>query len=189
VIFFPTNKKCTDTTKTIFLYQSTAHTEILIPLPYFKKDYQKNFPNLIKNNTHGYLAFSYGDEEFMMKVPTWDKIKINIALKSLFTNTSALLRVGYYWGIKEEECIKIKLSKKCLEKLNQSILNSFTLKDSHFQRYFDHYKESNTFYFKAKKSYNLFHTCNSWTGDRLRDAGLGVPFITPFAQQVTYNLD
>jgi uncharacterized protein (TIGR02117 family) len=189
LIFFPSQKNCTDKEKTIFIYQSTAHTEILIPLPYFGQKYQKSFPQLIKNNTNGYLAFSYGDKEFMMQVPTWDKIKLDVALKSLFTNTPALLRVGYYWGIKEEECIKIKLSQKCLEQLNQSILNSFVTKDKHFQRYFDHYKEPNTFYFKAKKSYNLFHTCNSWTGDRLRDAGLGVPFITPFAQQVTYNLD
>ena len=186
-MFFPTNKKCIDDTKTIFIYQSTAHTEILIPLPYFTQTYQEKFPNLIKNNTHGYLAFSYGDEAFMMEVPTWDKIKIGVALKSLFLNTPALLRVGYYWGIKEEECIKIKLSKQCLEKLNQGILDAFTLKDGKFQRYDDHYKERNSFYFKAKKSYNLFHTCNSWSGNKLRDAGLGVPYITPFAQQVTHN--
>jgi len=189
MMLFSSKTICNSKEKTVYLYQDLAHTELLIPLPYFKQTYQKSFPKLLKGASSGYLAFSYGDEEFMMKVPTWDKVEVGIALKSLFTDTPALLRVGHYWDINKQMCIKLKLSQKCLEKLNQSILNSFSLKDRAFDHYNDHYKEQNTFYFKAKKSYNLFHTCNSWTGDKLRDAGLGVPFITPFAQQVTYNLD
>jgi len=158
----------------------------MIPVHHFKDEYQKRFPNLLKGQNYGYLAFSYGDKEFMMKVPTWSDVKLGITLKSLFTNTPGLLRVGHYGGINKEDSVKITLSKLCLEKLQKSILNSFSEKNNKFQRYFDHYKHPKVFYFQAKKSYNLFNTCNTWTGDRLRDAGLKVSYHTPFAQQVIY---
>lgn len=186
LLLFPTEKQCTKETKTIYVYHDAAHTEIMIPLHYFKDTYQKQFPNLLKGQKYGYLAFSYGDKEFMMKIPTWDDIDYGIALKSLFTNTPALIRVGHYGGINKEDSVKIKLSKECLEKLQKSISNSFSQKNSKFQRYYDHYKHPKVFYFQAKKSYNLFHTCNTWTGDRLREAGLKAPYLTPFAQQIIY---
>jgi len=186
LLLFPTTTHCTKDNKTVYLYADTAHTEIILPISYLKQEYQKEFPKLLKNRSKGYLAVSYGDKEFLMKVPSWDDIKIPIALKSLFLNTPALLRVGYYYDIKKDLCIKIRLSNQCLKKLQRTIFNSFSTKNNHFIRYKDHYKQHNIFYFQAKKSYNLFHTCNTWTGDRLREAGLKASYLTPFAQQVIY---
>ena len=187
-LLFPAQKQCTQGTKTIYIYHDFAHTEIIIPVKYFNNTYQKSFPNLLKNQNYGFLAFSYGDEEFFMKVPSWDDIDYSIALKSLFLNTPALIRVGHYRGINKELCVKVKLSQKCLQKLNQSILNSFVKKDNHFIKYDDHYKERKIFYFQAKKSYNLFYTCNSWISERLRDGGVKASYLTPFAFQVVYPL-
>lgn len=186
LLLLPLKSQCTKRTQTIYIYQDIAHTEIMIPVKYFKNSYQKHFPNLLKGQSHGFLAFSYGDKDFMMKVPTWSDLDIGIALKSLFLNTPGLLRVGHYHAINRQESIKIKLSTTCLEKLHQSILDSFSEKNSKFQRYLDHYRDPKVFYFQAKKSYNLFYTCNSWTGAKLKDAGLKVPYLTPFSQQVTY---
>ena len=186
LLLFPSYNQCTKETKTIYIYHDTVHTEIMIPVNYFKEEYQKRFPNLLKGQNYGYLAFSYGDKEFMMKFPTWNDVELGVALKSLFINTPALLRVGHYGGVNKKESVKIMLSKPCLEKLQQSILNSFSEKNSKFQRYLDSYKHPKVFYFQAKKSYNLFHTCNSWTGDRLREAGLKASPLTPFSQQVVY---
>lgn len=186
LVLFPSEKLCEDETKTIYIYHDLVHTEIMIPVRYFEKEYKEQFPNLLKGKNYGYLTFSYGDKEFMMKVPTWNDIDLGITLKSLFTNTPALLRVGHYHDVNKKKSIKINLSKTCLEKLQKSILSSFLQQDKHFQRYFDHYKHPKVFYFYAKKRYNLFHTCNSWTGDRLREAGLKASYLTPFAQQVIY---
>jgi uncharacterized protein (TIGR02117 family) len=186
LLLLPTKSHCTKGTKTIYIYADAAHTEIMIPVKYFEKLYKKEFPNLLKNQNYGFLAFSYGDEEFMMKVPSWDDIDYKIALKSLFTNTPALIRVGHYYGIDKENSVKVSLSSECLENLNKSILNSFAKNDDHNVRFYDHYKHPKVFYFQAKRSYNLFHTCNSWTGDRLREAGLKASYLTPFAQQVVY---
>jgi len=186
LLLIPLKSQCAKETRSIYIYQDIAHTEIMIPVNYFPLSYQKHFPNLLKGQNHGFLAFSYGDKEFMMKVPTWNELDFGIAVKSLFLNTPGLLRVGHYSAINKKESVEIKLSTTCLKKLHTSILNSFSEKNSKFQRYFDHYKHPKVFYFQAKKSYNLFHTCNSWTGNKLKDAGLKVPYLTPFSQQVIY---
>ncbi len=186
LLVFPSYNQCKKETESIYIYNDIAHTEIMIAVDDFNNTSQKHFPSLLQNQKYGYLSFSYGDKEFMMKVPTWNDISLGITLKSLFTNTPGLLRVGHYTNINKKESIQIKLSKNCLEKLQKSILNSFSKQNNTFQRYFDHYKHPKIFYFQAKKSYNLFHTCNSWTGDRLREAGLKVPYLTPFSQQVIY---
>ena len=188
LLLFPSSNLCKKGTKTVYIYADMAHTEIIVPVNYFSDDYKNSFPNLLKNQNYGFLAFSYGDEEFFMNVPTWEDINYKIALKSLFLNTPALVRVGHYGGINKELCVKVELSDNCLEKLNQSIFDSFKTKDKHFIRYNDHYKNRKVFYFQAKKSYNLFYTCNSWSSEKLRDAGIKTSYLTPFAYQVVYPL-
>lgn len=171
--------------KEIYIYHDLVHTEIIMEVAYFKKEFFEKFPSLIKQNS-GYIIFSFGDKDFLMKVPNWNDLKIAITLKSLFINTPALIRVSNYRYINKKESVKIKITDKELEALKNSILNSFLEKKGKFVRYFDHYKQNDTQYFNAKQAYNLFYTCNSWTGDRLKDAKLTQPFITPFPQQVIY---
>ncbi len=187
-LLFPTPTQDAKHTKEIYLYQDKMHTEIIIKITDFKDEFLKAFPNLLKTNTRGYLSFSYGDEEFMMKVPSWDKIEIKVTLRSLFLNTPALIRVGYYQNINTKNLIKVTLSDASLFKLRKSIFDGFLVENKEFIRYKDTYKNRNIFYFKAKKSYNLFHTCNNWTSKRLIDAGVKSSYLTPFAGQVVYHL-
>jgi len=187
-LLFPTKTQGGEQTKDIYLYQDKMHTEIIIKISDFKKDFLKFFPNLLRNQSNGYLSFSYGDEEFMMKVTSWDKIELKITLTSLFLNTPALIRVGYYQNINKENLINVKLSEQSLIKLKKSILDGFLVENKKLIRYKDAYQNYDTFYFKAKKSYNLFHTCNNWSSKRLIDAGIKSSYLTPFAGQVVYHL-
>jgi hypothetical protein len=171
--------------KEFYIYEDNIHTEIIIKTKYFKK-LSQNFPNLLKYNQDGYIAFSFGDKDFFMEVETWQDIKIGIALKSLFLNTPALIRVSHFKNINKEVCIKVNISDKNLNSLKNSIFDTFKTKNNNFIRYNDHYNKAYTNYYLSNESYNLFYTCNSWTGERLKDANLPQPFITPFTQQVIY---
>ncbi|MCH9814281.1 MAG: DUF2459 domain-containing protein [Epsilonproteobacteria bacterium] len=187
MLFFPAEKKCSQKNQHIYVYHTWAHTEIMIPLHYFREDFVKYFPTLLRHNTLGYMAFSYGDQDFMMHTPSWSDINLKLISKALFINTPALVRVGHYRHINKKESVKIELSNVCTDKLKESILNSFSTQNEKFIRYEDEYRNPDVFYFKAKEAYSLFHTCNSWSGNRLRDAGLKVPYLTPFAQEVVYH--
>jgi uncharacterized protein (TIGR02117 family) len=47
---------------------------------------------------------------------------------------------------------------------------------------------SNDFFYRATGSYHLFHTCNAWTGDALREAGVKVSWWTPLESSVFFFL-
>ncbi len=185
---FPTSDKCQKGEDYFYIYHSDVHTEIIFEIKRDKKLFLEKFPNLLRGQTRGYLAFSYGDKDFMMKVPDWDHIKPKIAIKALFVNTQALLRVGHYHGIYLDKVTKLKISHKCKERLLNIIFDNFISKDNRFVRFRDNLGDKTTFYFLAKKPYNLWNTCNSWSGNVLRESGISMGYWTPLASQVGYHL-
>jgi len=189
--FFPSTVICEKKEHKIYIYhnnQRLSHTEIIMKVSFFKEDFIKAFPSLLHNNVNGYIAFSYGDRDFMMDESGFDELNITLALRGLFVDTPALIKVGHYAAIAKEKCQEVKLSQKCLSHLKESILRSFVQKDGKNVRYHDRYKRYYIYYYQAKNNYNLFHTCNTWTGDRLREAGVSMPYWTPFAENITSNL-
>ncbi len=185
---FPSSDRCEKGGDYFYVYSSDIHTEIIFDIKQDKKLFLKNFPNLLKGQTEGYLAFSYGDKDFMMKIPDWDHIKVPIALKALFTNTQALMRVGHYYRIYLNKVTKVEISHECKKRLLKNIFAEFILKNNRFVHFRDNLGDNNTFYFLAKKPYNLLRTCNSWSGDILRESGFSMGYWTPLAVQVGYHL-
>ncbi len=184
----PSSNKCQKGNDYFYVYHSDVHTEIIFEIKKDKKLFLQKFPNLLRGQARGYLAFSYGDEDFMMKVPDWDHIEPKIALKALFVNTQALLRVGHYYGIYLDKVTKVEISHECKEKLLEIIFDNFISKDNKFVRFVDNLGDKTTFYFLAKKPYNLWNTCNSWSGDILRESGISMGYWTPLADQVGYHI-
>jgi hypothetical protein len=158
-----------------------SHTELIIKADLFDIDL---FRDQLNGSRVGYLAFSYGDREFMMDTKGFDDLNLKLALKGLFINTPALIKVGYYGDFYKDQTKEIHLSKECFKKLKSSIINSFVKKDHKPIRYADSIKDPSFYYYLAKDDYNLFNTCNSWMGDRLRDGGLGISYWTPFADDI-----
>ncbi len=186
--YFPKASICEGEEHTIYLYRNDdilSHTEIIMEIEPFKEDFFKAFPKLLHNNPNGYIAFSYGDRDFMMDEKGFDDINGTLAFRGLFINTPALIKVGHYGAFSKEKCQVIKISKLCLSRLKNSILNSFSQKNGQNIRYHDRYNRHFIYYYKAKEKYNLFHTCNTWSGDRLREAGLKMPYWTPLAENIT----
>jgi len=189
--FFPTASQCAEKEHTIYIYYNDdllSHTEIIMKVDSFKDDFFKAFPVLLNNNPNGYIAFSYGDRDFMMDENGFDELNATLAFRGLFVDTPALIKVGHYGDFSREKCYEVALSSACLRQLKESILNSFVIKEGKNIRYHDRYKRYYVYYYEAKEKYNLFHTCNTWTGDRLREAGVGMPYWTPLAENITSQL-
>jgi len=189
--FFPSPQLCSKKEHKIYIYHNDellSHTEIIMKVAPFKEEYFKAFPKLLKNNPNGYIAFSYGDRDFMMDENGFDDLNTSLALRGLFVDTPALIKVGHYGNFVRDNCQEVMISTACLTQLKESILNSFLLKEGKTVRYHDRYKRYYVYYYKAKNKYNLFHTCNTWSGDRLREAGISMPYWTPLAENITSQL-
>ena len=175
---------------TFYLFHDFAHTEIIFPAKTLIPQLRNSLQPFIPAVNQGYLAFSYGDAKFMLNTPKWSDMKFSLAIKALFINTPALLRIGHYSQIRHDKSvIPLSVSYKIYQQLQQNILHSFALKENSIipisvqkQDFTDSY-----FYFQAQKPYNLFYTCNTWTGDMLRHASLPVSYWTPLSYQVVFH--
>jgi len=191
LLFFPqhqTNTTDTNKTKTIYIFHDIAHTEIIFPASEIIPSLQQKLQPFISNNHTGFIAFSYGDQNFMFHTPQWKDINLFITLKALFLNTPAVIRVGHYMAIrKDTSVVPLKLSKKELNALQNAILNSFTTYQNHFIYLHSPLSSYGFYYFRAKQPYNLFYTCNTWSGEMLRHTHLKVSYWTPLAREVVFH--
>jgi len=167
-------------TKKIYILYNEMHSDIVFET----KDLNlSNYPEFQKK-TEGYIAFGWGDKETYLNTPTWNDIKVSTSLKALFINTPSLMHLTYYRDIHCYKSIKeIQLSKKQYKQLVRNILNSFK---NNGKRYRGYGRED--FFYTAKNAYNLIQTCNTWTGEQLRNVGVSMSYWTPLSQNVISSL-
>jgi len=176
--FFPKNTpQQTQQEKQVYLLYSNIHSDIVFNIHDINLS---RFPEF-KRKKEGYLAFGWGDKETYLNTPNIADIKLSTGFKALFLNTPSLMHVSYIRNIlRYRDTKRIALSTSQYNHLKNSIMQSFNFKGEHYKGY-----GREDFFYEAKGDYNLFHTCNTWTGDRLRESNVSMPYWTPFVWSVT----
>jgi len=181
--YFPTSASKKDTTIEFYILYNDMHSDIVVKIEDTSSIFQEKFKKTIKRK-HGYLAIGWGDKETYLNTPTWNDLSITTTVKALFTNTLSLIHVNYIQNIHNYQKIKkIKISKIQFQHIEQSILRSLTSTIRTYKGY-----TSNDLFYDSLYSYNVFHTCNTWTGDRLREANISMSYWTPLSQNVIVSL-
>jgi len=177
--FIPANnfENETDNNKIVYLSSNGVHLNIIIP--------QSNIETVLKNGLElaeeeKYLSFGWGDENFYLNTPTWSDLTFGNAFSALFLNSSSLIHLTRY-KYKRESWIKISLSEKELEKLNNYISESFErdFKGNKIILPNSGYSTNDNFY-KGIGSYSFFKTCNTWVNSGFKESGLKACLWTPF---------
>jgi len=171
---------------TIYLKSNGVHTDVVLPVKTTYKDWSEII--LYKNarcadTSLKYIAFGWGDKGFYLKTPTWADLKASTVFKAAFGLSSAAMHTTFYSTPKEgKRCIRLEISKEQYQRLISYIERSLQTDASGNAitigpnaRYNDH----DAFY-EAKGSYNLFHTCNTWTNDALKASGQKACWWTPY---------
>lgn len=170
-------------TATIYILYNEMHSDIVLEINSSNQELQKRLSPLIKSS-NGYLAFGWGDKETYLNTPTWDKIQISTTFKALFLNTPSVMHVSYYPYIKRFQKIKkVKMSLTQFNNLQESIFQSFD-----FTKKSDKGYGYNDLFYTSNYKYNLFNTCNTWTGNQLRDSNITMSYWTPLSQNVIDSL-
>jgi len=180
-ILFPKYiSKKTEQKHQIHILYSDIHTDIVFNI----KDINlSKFPKF-KKKKNGFLAFGWGDKEVYLNTPEISNIQLSSSLKAFFINTPSLMHVSYIYDISRYKSIKnIKLSDMQQEYLISSIMKNFNFKGKMYKGY-----GQEDFFYTAKGNYNFINTCNTWTGDKLRESNVSMPYWTPFAWSVTSSL-
>jgi len=172
--------------KTIYLYYDDMHSDIILNIKDTEHNWQKLLPQLLKNKTNGYISFGWGDKETYIHTPSWSDLKITTALQALFINTPSLMHINYYYNINvnDKNIKKIRVTKSQYRHIEDSILKSFGSKPILVHK---GYWRNDLFYYSPYR-YNLIHTCNTWSGDILRESNITMSYWTPFSYCVVHFL-
>ena len=180
---------------TIFLRTNGVHTWIVVPKVTAEMDWRPFAPGEhVRDPRWGaadHLALGYGNRTFYLETPTWGDLTMKNAFLAAFGQGRSLMHADHTHRPRREEWQRpLRITREQYRRLAEHIARSF-------QRGADGrtmpvlgrgYDDSDMFY-EAVGPYTAFYTCNSWTGEALRAAGVKTGLWTPLSQSIMWRLD
>jgi uncharacterized protein (TIGR02117 family) len=184
LVFFPTKVSIQkDTNHSIHILYGDIHTDIVFSLNDLNPLWFKHI-QAIKGKKEGYIGIGWGDKASYLHPGTYDTIPLTVIFKALFINTPSVIHVNYYEKVQNFQNIKsIKLSERQLNHLTKSIFNDFNFQAESHKGYNQH-----DYFYSSPKSYNIINTCNTYTGDKLRESNISMSYWTPLKENVIDSL-
>lgn len=167
---------------TIYVATNGIHTGLILPTRTADTDWSPLVrPEHIADPRYAghYLWFGWGDREFYLNTPTWRELSPRTAIRALIGSDTTLIHVDHLlepW----EDARPVRLSRDQYRKLAAAIRNSFDPERTQPIRGYD---VADAFY-PARGHYDVLRTCNWWTGQMLRRAGVRIGAWTPFSATV-----
>ena len=174
---------------TVLVRTNGVHTWIMLPTVSPDMDWRPIAPAAhIRDPRYAgnYLAFGYGNREFYLNTPRWADLRLSTALAAAFGEGRSLMHVEHDWNPRPNEYQKsFRISRDQYRRLSRYILASFDrdLAGNTIPLIGRGYGPADTFY-EARGPYSALYTCNSWTGEALRAAGVRMGRWTPLSQSV-----
>jgi len=195
------NTDNTATAKDVTIYVRTngTHTDIVMPeqidLPNSVVSY--NWNNLVNDSlfpdvdsSYKYVAIGWGDKGFYLDTPEWKDLKFSTAFNAVFGLGSTAMHVTYYKSMVQDDMTikEVTLSAADYQSLIARITQSFKLNNNKVRLIPHPNYGVHDNYFEANGRYNLFNTCNVWTGNTLKAANVSMGLWTPLQAGVMDNI-
>lgn len=180
---------------TIYLRTNGVHTWIVVPKVTPEMDWRPFAPGAhLKDPRWGaadHVALGYGNRTFYLETPTWGDLTMKNAFLAMFGQGRSLVHADHTHRPKPDEWQRpLRISREQYGRLARHMARSFQ-RDA-LGRTMPvlgrGYTTSDMFY-EAVGGYNAFYTCNAWTGEALRAAGIRTGLWTPFSQSIMWRLD
>jgi len=180
-------------TRTVFVLSNGFHTDIALPvtggvapagIPVRSADLARGLSNV------RYIAVGWGSEAAYTRLLSITDLSFNTIAKALSFDRSVIHVVPFYGTPYGAGVYRIELNEGQYGRLIRFVGETFLtgsggdglLLDDVSQGYGD-------VFYQARPLFSIFYSCNAWTGDALRKAGVRVGAWTPFAQSLEWALD
>jgi uncharacterized protein (TIGR02117 family) len=179
----------------IFVRTNGVHTWLLVPKVTPEMDWRRYAPGEdLRDPGWGagdHLALGYGNRTFYLETPTWGDLTMKNAFLAAFGRGRSLMHADHDHDPKPTDYQRpLTLSREQYRRLAEHIGASFQ-RDAAGRTMpvlGRGYGGSDMFY-EAVGPYSAFYTCNSWTGEALRAAGVRMGVWTPFSQSIMWRMD
>ena len=178
---------------TIFVRTNGVHTWLMVPSAAAGIDWRGLAPAAhIRDPRYAgnYLAIGYGNREFYLNTPTWGDLSPRTALAAAFGRGPSLVHVEHERDPRPDEYQQpIVLRVEEYRRLAAHIRRSFeTDADGRSKPLIGRgYGPADIFY-EGRGPYNAYRTCNEWTGEALRAAGVRTGLWTPLSESIMLRL-
>jgi len=161
-----------------------VHTGLIVPLVAAGVDWR----NLIRPEDladpryadYPAIAIGWGERAFYLETPTWADVKPLTVLAAAIGTDSVVAHVDHLpWPTPDPDSRVITLRPQEYRRLAAFIRASFAPRGWHRTGY-----GRNDAFYAARGRYSALRTCNTWTGDALRYAGVRIGAWTPFPTTV-----
>lgn len=167
----------------IYLRSNGVHTDFVVPVrsDIISWDAVVRPSDFNADSTYSHLAFGWGNKRFYLNTPEWKDLTFSTAFTAAFGLGEAAMHITYYKAAPQPG-VRVK-SFVINEEQYQNLVNYILkyLRDDHKGvMIIDHpgYGAHDRFY-EANGTYNMFLTCNEWTGNGMQETGLPVGVWTP----------
>lgn len=174
-----------------YVISNGVHTDLVLPLRGGGVDWTVLFAPSHAQAAPAdaeFVAIGWGDREFYLHTPTWADLTLPRALGALLGRHPAALHVswlqrdqlpaGQTWRLPVSTAQHAQLLRHVQRSLPQGKAQPIAGA---------HYHAQDAFY-EATGHYNLMRTCNEWTAEALRAAGVAVPPWAPLDFGVRWHL-
>jgi uncharacterized protein (TIGR02117 family) len=179
----------------ILIRTNGVHTWIVMPKVTPEMDWRPFVPGEhLRDSRWGrgdHVALGYGNRTFYLETPTWGDLTMKNAFFAAFGQGRTLIHADHDHGPQPGEHQRpLTLTREEYRRLAEHLRGSF--KRDAAGRTIPvlgrGYGSSDMFY-EAVGGYSALYTCNSWTGEALRAAGVKTGVWTPLSQSIMWRLD
>lgn len=164
---------------TIYLASNGIHTGLVVPVSSAGVDWRGRVraSDLSDPKQAGqWLLFGWGDRDFYQNTPTWRDLRPGTALSALIGSGQTLVHVDHLDDFYADADMRpLRLTTEEYGRLSNFIDKTF----ADTREVVAGYGPRDVFY-AAKGRYNVFRTCNVWTGEALKAAGVRTAIWSPF---------
>ena len=182
----PTNRhwRAPATGVTIYVETNGVHTGIIVPKVAAGIDWRPLLrPEDLGDQRYAaydHVAFGWGERTFYLETPTWADVKPLTVLAAGLGSDRTLVHVDHIPQPRPNDDTKaVVLRPEEYRRLSAYLRASFADQPEHLHGYYDY-----DGFYTSRGHYSAIRTCNAWTGDALRHAGVRVGAWTPFSWSV-----
>lgn len=182
----PANSGWAETPDGIIIYVETNghHTGIVVPVAAGGIDLSLTLrpTDLGDSRLAGnWLAIGWGDRDFYLNTPTWTDLRPGTMVSALLGSGQTLIHVDHLdQPYPDPDQRAVRISRAEYRRLIIAIMASLRRGEDGYPVAIPGYGDRDLFY-EATGDYSLFHTCNGWTAEMLKAAGIKAPLWTPFS--------
>jgi uncharacterized protein (TIGR02117 family) len=178
----------------IFVRTNGVHTWIMVPKVTAEMDWRPLVPGEhLRDPRWGngnYVAIGYGNREVYLNTPTWADLTVRNAIAAMVGSGDSLVHADHDNDPQPSDIQRpIILTHQEYVQLVGFMRAAFRTdaQGRTIPLIGRGYGNSDMFY-EALGSYSALHTCNSWTGQALRAAGVRTGLWTPLSQSIMWRL-